>query len=159
LTTAKIHALYIAYVIIIAYAMKIAIEIRWYGSLWMKNGLSKREREILEIAYEKGRVSANEVQARLSGNVGNSAVRTMLGNLEKKGLMTHDHDGKRYVYHPTRNTREAGREALKAVVRTFFGNSAREAIAALIDDRGTTLADEDIRRLSELIERAKREGN
>jgi BlaI family transcriptional regulator, penicillinase repressor len=125
----------------------------------MKNGLGKREREILEIAYEQGRVSASDVQARLSGDVGNSAVRTMLGNLEKKGLLTHDHDGKRYVYYPTKNTLEAGREALKAVVRTFFGNSAREAIAALIDDGSGSLAEDDIRRLAELIERSKREGN
>lgn len=124
----------------------------------MKNGLSKREREILEIVYEKGRAAATDVQSELSGKIGNSGVRTMLAHLEEKGMVSHDHDGKRYVYFPTQSATEAGRDALKNVVKTFFGNSAREAIAALIDDGAAKLTEDDVRRIADLIEKARQEG-
>ena len=63
--------------------------------------LSRREREIMDILYSSGSASAGEVHERIPSPPSYSAVRATLRVLEQKGLITHEHDGKRYIYRPT----------------------------------------------------------
>jgi predicted transcriptional regulator len=124
----------------------------------MVDSLNRREREIMDCAYSRRRASATEIQAMLGDGTSNSAVRTMLGILEEKGYLRHEQEGKRFVYIPVKAPEDAGREALKRAVNTFFGNSAKEAIAALIESEGSALSDEDFIRLTAMIETARRGG-
>ena len=119
--------------------------------------LSRRERQIMDVVYRIGKVTAAEVLAELPDPPGYSAVRAMLRLLEEKGHVRHEQDGPRYVYLPTLNRDKARKNAMKHLVRTFFDGSTEDAVAALLqNDAG--MSDNELERLSKLIEGAKKEG-
>jgi BlaI family penicillinase repressor len=119
--------------------------------------LSRRERQIMDVVYQHGKVTAAEVLAELPDPPGYSAVRAMLRLLEEKGHIRHEQDGPRYVFLPTVNRDKARRSAMRHLVRTFFDGSTEDAVAALLqNDAG--MADDELERLSKLIDGAKKEG-
>jgi predicted transcriptional regulator len=120
--------------------------------------LSRRERQIMEIVYELGHATAAEVRAHMPDPPSYSAVRAQLRILEDKGHLRHEQDGPRYVFLPTVPREEARETALRKLVRTFFGGSPEGAMAALLDLEGDRLDEEALKRLSEMIEEAKKEG-
>jgi len=120
--------------------------------------LSRRERQIMEIVYERGRATAAEVRAHMPDPPSYSAVRAMLRILEDKGHLRHEQDGPRYVFLPTIPREEASETALRKLVRTFFGGSPEGAMAALFDLEGDQLDEKALQRLSEMIDEAKKEG-
>jgi predicted transcriptional regulator len=120
--------------------------------------LSRRERQIMDVLYARGRATAAEVLDGLGDPPSYSAVRALLRVLEDKGHATHDEEGRAYVYRPTVPREQARRSALAHLVRTFFGNSPEQAMAALLDLNGPKLGDAALDRLAEQVERAKREG-
>ncbi len=120
--------------------------------------LSRRERQIMDVIYQRGRASAAEVREALPDPPSYSAVRTLLTILEGKGLLKHAQEGPRYVYQPTERRDRAGRSALRQVLTTFYGGSLGKAVAALLDSSDTDLTPEELDRLSQLIEEARKEG-
>ena len=120
--------------------------------------LSRRERQIMEIVYRAGRATAGEVLAQLPDPPSYSAVRALLRILENKGHLRHEHSGTRYVYVATVAKQSARRSALRSMVDTFFEGSASNVVAALLDFSRDDLSDEELRRLSRLIEQARKEG-
>ncbi len=85
--------------------------------------LSRRERQIMDVIYRRGRATAAEVLDDIPDPPGYSAVRAMLRLLEEKGHVRHEQDGPRYVFLPIVNRDRARKSALKHVVRTFFDGS------------------------------------
>jgi predicted transcriptional regulator len=118
--------------------------------------LSRRERQIMDVIYRLGNATAAEVLERLPDPPSYSAVRAMLRILEDKGYIKHAQDGPRYVYMPTVAREKARRSALQHLVKTFFDGSTAHAVAALLNS-GERLSGEELDRLAELIEHAKRE--
>lgn len=117
--------------------------------------LGRRERQIIEIIYRRGRATAAEVLADLPDRPTYSSVRGMLRHLEGKGYLHHEREGLRYVYLPTSSKTDVRASALSHVVRTFFDNSLPSAVATLLESRKLTR--EDYERLSRLLEEAPRE--
>jgi BlaI family transcriptional regulator, penicillinase repressor len=122
------------------------------------SGLGARERQIMDAIYQLGEASVAEVLANLPDPPSYSTVRTMIRMLEKKGLLQHRQLGTKYVYRPTRSHQLASRSALTHVMRTFFGGSATDAVAAILDVSASKLTDNDLQRLEQLIDQARREG-
>ncbi len=120
--------------------------------------LSRRERQIMDVIYQRGRATAAEVLGGLADPPSNSAVRALLAILVNKGWLQVAEDGPRYVYHPTRPRGEAGRSAMHRVVDTFFQGSVESAVAALLDVRQARLTDAEIVRLKNLIEQTRKAG-
>jgi predicted transcriptional regulator len=120
--------------------------------------LSRRERQILDILYERGQGTAAEVQAALPEPPSYSAVRALLRILEDKGHVRHQQDGPRYVYVPTVGRDNAKRSALKHVLKTFFDGSAEQAISALLDENSSKLSPAELDRLARLIDTARKNG-
>ena len=112
--------------------------------------LGRRERQIMDVVYRLGRATVSDVRSELPDPPTYSAVRGMLRFLENKGLLRHEQDGVRYVYIPTITPAKARRSALRHLVRTFFGGSAQQAVAALLED--TRLSAEELERLEHLVE-------
>jgi predicted transcriptional regulator len=112
----------------------------------------------MDIIYRKGQATAAEVMEALPDPPSYSAVRAMLRLLEDKGNLRHQQDGTRYIYLPTLSRKRARQSALKQLVHTFFDGSTEEAVAAMLDMSRTTLSDEELGRLSALIEQARKEG-
>jgi BlaI family transcriptional regulator, penicillinase repressor len=112
----------------------------------------------MDIVYRMGRVTAAEVLENLPDPPSYSAVRAMLRVLEEKGHLKHQQDGPRYVYVPTMARDKARRSAMRHLLQTFFDGSAEQAVAALLDMSRPELSEDDLERLSKLIDEAKKEG-
>ena len=120
--------------------------------------LSRRERQIMDIVYASGRATAAEVQERMDDAPSYSAVRALLKVLEQKGHLKHELDGTRHVFLPTLPAARARTGALKNLVHTFFDGSASLAVAALLDLDRDQLSDDELARISTLIDLARKEG-
>jgi BlaI family transcriptional regulator, penicillinase repressor len=120
--------------------------------------LSRRERQIMDVLYQRQRPSAAEIRESLPNAPSYSAVRALLHILEEKGHIRHEEKGLRYVYFPTVPRGRVRRRALRHVVDTFFEGSAAQAVAALLDPSTARLSDDELDRISELIERARKGG-
>jgi predicted transcriptional regulator len=121
-------------------------------------GLSRRERQIMDVLYKRGKASAAEVREAIEDPPSYSAVRAMLRVLEEKGHVRHLAEGLKYVYVPTLNRDKAKRSAVEHLLDTFFSDSPDQVVAALLDVSSRTLTREELDRMAEMIEKAKREG-
>jgi predicted transcriptional regulator len=121
--------------------------------------LTRRERQIMDVLYRRGRASAAEVMAELTGEPNYSTVRTQLRVLEDKGHVRHDDEGGRYVYAPAVPRHAARKSALKHLVETFFDGSAEQVVAAVLGGEASRLTDEELDRVSALIDKARKDGS
>jgi BlaI family transcriptional regulator, penicillinase repressor len=119
--------------------------------------LSRRERQIIDILYRRGRATAAEVMEDLPGDSSYSTVRTQLRVLEEKGHVRHEQDGQRYVYSPAVPRGTVRRSALKHLVETFYEGSVEQTVAALLGG-DSRLSEPELERIAELIEKARKEG-
>jgi BlaI family transcriptional regulator, penicillinase repressor len=119
--------------------------------------LSRRERQIMDVLFARGRATGQEIQEGLPDQPNYSSVRTILRVLERKGYVRHMEEGLKYVYEPTVARETASRSALQRIIRTFFDGSAKEAVAALLDPAAFRLSEKELSELARMIERAKKE--
>ena len=118
--------------------------------------LSRRERQIMNIIYERGSASVADVLSELPDAPSYSTVRALLRILEEKGHLVHEKDGPRHIYRATQPRHQVGRSALKQIVQTFFDKSVEKTVATLVSD--AEISDDELDRLSQLIEQAKKGG-
>lgn len=121
--------------------------------------LSRRERQIMDILYRKGKATAGEVMEDLPGNSSYSTVRTQLRVLEEKGHVRHEEEGLRYVYVPAVSHSTASKSALKHLMDTFFDGSASKTVAALLGGDARRLSDDELDRITRLIAKARKDGS
>jgi len=110
----------------------------------------------MDVLYRAGKATGAEVRAQLPDPPGYSAVRAMLRILEEKGHIRHELDGARYVFIPTLKRETVKRSALRHVINTFFEGSASQVMAALVEMSPRGLGDDDLARLRQLIDEAKK---
>ena len=122
------------------------------------NGLSRRERQIMEILYRRGKASVSDVKDGMEDAPGYSAVRAMLRVLEDKGHVRHQAEGLKYLYVPVVTRDKAKRSAVKQLLDTFFSEAPEQVVAALLDVSSRRLTNEELDRMAEMIEKAKKEG-
>jgi BlaI family transcriptional regulator, penicillinase repressor len=120
--------------------------------------LGRRERQIMDVIYRRGRASVTDVLADLPDPPTYSAVRGMLRLLEEKGFVHHEQEGLKYLYVPADDTRQVRANALKHMVKTFFGGSPEQAVAALLEMSDSKLSARDKQYLAQLIKKAQQEG-
>jgi predicted transcriptional regulator len=117
--------------------------------------LSRRERDIMDILFRRGRATAEEVMHELSGEPTSSTVRTQLRVLEEKGHVRHVEEGRRFVYLPAVPRAAVRKVALRHVMDTFFDGSVERVVAALLGGEGSRLTDVELERIQDLIDKAK----
>src|SRR5919108_3250706 len=120
--------------------------------------LTRRERQIMDILFRRGRATASEVMEELPGTPSYSTVRTQLRVLEDKGHVRHEEEGLRYVYSPAVPRHAARKSALRHLVDTFFDGSAEKVVSALLGGEGARVSDEELKRIVDLVSRARKEG-
>jgi len=121
-------------------------------------GLSRRERQIMEILYQRGSASASDVRDAMPDAPTYSTVRALLRVLEEKGHIEHRNDGLKYVYAPLVKHDKAKRSAVKHLVDTFFQDAPEQVVAALLDVSAKRLTNEELDRMAAMIEKARKEG-
>lgn len=122
----------------------------------MLNQLPPRERQIVDLLYQKGALTVSEVCDALPDQISGSAVRAMLTRLESKGFVSREATERGYVFSPTVSDNQARRTALSQVVRTFFNGSAASAASALLG-MAKGLDDRELGELEAMIARARQE--
>jgi predicted transcriptional regulator len=118
--------------------------------------LTRREREIMDILYRRGRATAGEVMQDLTGEPSYSTVRAQLRVLKEKGHVRYEEQGLRYVYLPIVPRHEVRLSALKHMVETFFEGSTQKVVAALLGNEGSRVSREELDRIGEMVEKARK---
>jgi len=113
----------------------------------------------MDVLYRRGRATAAEVMPELPGDPNYSTVRTQLRVLEDKGHVRHEEEGGRYVYAPAVPRHAARKSALKHLVETFFDGSAEQVVAAVLGGEASRLSDEELDRVSAMIDKARKDGS
>ena len=121
------------------------------------SNLGARERQIMDAVHELGEASVADVHARLTDAPSYTTVRTMMRVLQEKGHLKFRRDGVKYIYRPAEPPAKARKSALQHLLKTFFGSSTSDAVAALLDLSGDKLSPEEYERLAKLIEEARRD--
>jgi len=120
----------------------------------MLSKLPPRERQIVDILYESGTLTAGEVCDKLPDQLSGSAVRAMLKRLEDKGYVARRDSERGYLYSPAVPETAARKSALSEIVRVFFNGSPAGAASALLgmSDR---LSSEELDELEAMIAKAR----
>ena len=121
-------------------------------------GLSRRERQILDVIYRLGKASAADIREELPDPPTYTAVRTLLGILQEKGHVKFQSDGTRYIYEPVVPREEMAKSVMDGVLQTFFGGSIERVVSTLIDSEESNVTPEQLDRLAEIIAEARKEG-
>ena len=119
--------------------------------------LSRRERQIMEIIYARGEATASDVLQEMADAPTRTAVRTFLSILEVKGHLKHTKRGREFVFRPTQGRERTGQSAVGRVIDTFFGGSLEKAVASYLATPGSEISPDELRRLSALINKTKKE--
>lgn len=122
------------------------------------SALTRRERQIMDILYRRGRATAHEVLEDIADPPTYSSVRALLRLLEERGHVKHAQEGQAYVYSPAVARGDARKSALAHLVKTFFAGSVEQAVATLVESSRTKLSEDELDRLADIIDRAKKEG-
>jgi len=123
-----------------------------------RTDLTRRESQIIEILYRRRRATVEEIRSELPDASSPSSVRKLLDIMIERGLLGREYDGPRFVYFPAARLEQASRSALKQLIRTFYNDSPRSAMAALLDLTGDSLSDAEYRRLAALLKRDRTPG-
>ena len=121
--------------------------------------LSRRERQIMDIVYELGEASAQQVMDRLPEPPSYSAVRAMLRKLEEKEHIAHKETGAKYVFYPLVKHGQASKNAISRLVKTFFDGSTGLAVNALLGMSLKDIPEHELDEIEELIRKAKKSKN
>jgi predicted transcriptional regulator len=121
----------------------------------LHTGLTRRERQIMDVLFRRSRATAAEVMGELPGDPSYSTVRTQLRVLEEKGHVRHEDDGVRFVYTPVVRRQAARKSALRHLVDTFFDGSAEKTVAALLGGEAARISDAELDRIAELIAKSR----
>ena len=120
--------------------------------------LTRRERQIMDILFRRGRATAAEVREDLAGSPADSTVRTQLRVLEAKGHVRHEDDGIRFVYMAAVPRQAARRSALRHVIETFFDGSVERVVGALLGGEAARVTEAELKRIADMVERARKGG-
>lgn len=121
----------------------------------MLNKLPPRERQIVELLYQRGALAVADICDALPDRLSGSAVRAMLKRLEDKGYVRRDESERGYLYSPTQSDAQASKNALNNVVKTFFNGSPTVAATALLGMSGR-LDEAELDELEAMIAKARK---
>ena len=121
----------------------------------MLSKLPPRERQIVDILYQRGPLPVADISEALPDQLSGSALRTMLKRLEDKGFVQRTESDRGYLYSPTVSETAAKKSALSEIVRVFFDGSPANAASALLG-MSEKLKDNELDELEAMIARARK---
>jgi predicted transcriptional regulator len=120
----------------------------------MLNKLPPRERQIVDILYQRGPLLVSDICEALPDQLSGSAVRAMLKRLEDKGYVSRNESERGFLYSPTLSDSVAKKSALSEIVRVFFNGSPASAASALLG-MSDKLKEDELSELEKMIARAR----
>jgi predicted transcriptional regulator len=120
----------------------------------MLSKLPPRERQIVDILYERGPVAVADICEALPDQLSGSAVRAMLKRLEDKGFVQRTESERGFLYSPLVSDTVAKKSALSEIVRVFFNGSPASAASALLG-MSNKLNNDELDEIEAMIARAR----
>jgi predicted transcriptional regulator len=120
--------------------------------------LSKRERQVMSVIYKRKRASVKGVLEEIPNPPTYSAVRSVLRVLRQKGFVKYKKLGKKFIYSPAIPRTKAVHSAVNHLMTTYFDNSVENAVTTIIKIHRGDLTDEDLHRLTRIIENTRKDG-
>ena len=111
--------------------------------------LGERELDIMTVLWQHRSGTVTEVQAALGTPLAYTTVLTILRNLEAKGFVRREEEGRAHRYFPKVKHRVAQKRALRRLIDTLFLGSPEALLAQLVDDHD--LSAEELRRIAERL--------
>lgn len=119
--------------------------------------LTDHELRLMEVLWREGRATVAEVVSELAPPpLTYSTVLTTLRTLEQKGHITHEEDGRAFVYRPLVERTDAAKAAMRHLLGRFFGDSPGALAVTLLDD--AKLGDDDIAKIRQVLSKQRRPG-
>jgi len=95
--------------------------------------LGDLERDVMQLAWAKGPITAEVVREQLPRRLKESTVRTVLRRLEEKGYVGHTVEGRTYVYQATEARGRVAARAVQRIVDWFCNGSVDEVLVGMVD--------------------------
>ena len=116
--------------------------------------LTPAQREIMEVVWERGEVTAKDVLRVLlrTRTVARNTVRTLLERMEDKGWLKHRAEGRTFLYTAARPRHDTVGQKIREIVETVCGGSPEALVTALLDYRG--LHPDELQRIRQLLDEA-----
>src|SRR5215210_334553 len=121
----------------------------------MLSKLPPRERQIVDILYERGALAVSDICDALPDPLSGSAVRAMLKRLEDKGFVSRTESERGFLYSPVVSDTVAKKSALSEIVRVFFNGSPASAASALLG-MSKQLGDDELSEIEQMIAKARK---
>ena|ERR1700761_2696005 len=116
--------------------------------------LGELEREVLQLVWQMGTATADQVRSALTRPLKESTVRTVLRRLEDKGHLSHTVEGRTFIFRAAESRSKAAAKAVKRIADWFCEGSIAEVVSGLVDAK--LLDKSDLARIAEKIASAKR---
>jgi BlaI family transcriptional regulator, penicillinase repressor len=117
--------------------------------------LGDLERDVMQLIWAHGPMTAEAVRERLDRPLKDSTVRTVLRRLEEKGYLSHTVEQRTFLFQAAEPRQRVAARAVKRVVDWFCNGSMEEVLVGMVDS--AMLDDTQIRSLMRRIEQAKKE--
>ena len=115
--------------------------------------LSNLEREVMQLIWAGGPLTAEFVRERLGRRLKESTVRTVLRRLEEKGYVSHTVDGRTYVYQATHPRGKVAAKAVQRIIDLLCNGSVEEVLVGRVD---SAMVDQrQLRSLADKVAKAK----
>jgi BlaI family transcriptional regulator, penicillinase repressor len=118
--------------------------------------LGDLEREVMQLVWAHGPVTAEAVRKRLARRLKESTVRTVLRRLEDKGYADHTVEGRTYIYHAAEARSRVAAKAVKRIVDWFCNGSIEEVLVGMVDS--AMLDQRQVRMLADKVAKSKSRG-
>jgi predicted transcriptional regulator len=115
--------------------------------------LGNLEREVMQLIWAGGPLTAEAVREMLSRRLKESTVRTVLRRLEEKGYVVHEVEGRTYVYAAAQPRAMAAAKAVQRIVDWFCNGSVEEVLVGMVDS--AMLDQKQLRTLADKVAKAK----
>jgi predicted transcriptional regulator len=116
--------------------------------------LTEVELELMDVLWGKGSATVSEiVEALPDERLAYSSVLTMMRILEQKGYVTHEKEGRAFVYRPLIDRQQAQKSVVGYLLKRFFNNSPELLVVNLLEHED--VGPDEIKRLRQMIEKAK----
>ncbi|MEM7311937.1 MAG: BlaI/MecI/CopY family transcriptional regulator [Planctomycetota bacterium] len=117
--------------------------------------LSPLENAVMQIVWDDQPVTAEDVREKMDASHGlkASTVRTLLRRLEEKGYVSHDVDGRTYIYRAAVKQTNVAASAVRSIIDKFCAGSVENLLVGLVDDK--QISSEGLKKLADQIAAAE----
>ncbi len=110
--------------------------------------LTPRELDVIAVLWRRESASVADVRAALDDDLAYTTVLTVLQGLERKGHVTHQREGRRYLYRAVTSSRDAGAPLLDRLLDSLYRRSPVRLVAHLVE----RVSEEELKEIRGLID-------